>query len=276
LVAASANNIVTTVTPAAAGGIALTGTTTASAFVGTGSIAANLLTITAVTSGVLQPGMALTCAASAAGTLISAYGTGTGGTGTYIVNVGQTVSSTTIYGNNVATLDKARRVLFTAVGNESAKTFTVTGTNWAGNTISETLTGPNATTAATVLDYLTVTSISISAAAAAAITVGTNGVSSSPWVRMDDYSPNDSLAGCIATGTVNYSVEQTLQDSNSPTNPVSPSAMVWTTSNTAALVTATTSIVGTLGLTPAWVRVTLNSGTGSVAATFSQLGVAPY
>jgi hypothetical protein len=52
--------------------------------------------------------------------------------------------------------------------------------------------------------------------------------------------------------------------------------MVWTTSNTAALVTATTSIVGTLGLTPAWVRVTLNSGTGSVAATFSQLGVAPY
>lgn len=65
----------------------------------TGSIAGNTLTVTAVTTGVLQVGMVITGTGIAAGTVVTAYGTGLGGVGTYTVNgQSQTVSSTTIQG----------------------------------------------------------------------------------------------------------------------------------------------------------------------------------
>ena len=57
----------------------------------------------------------------------------------------------------VATMDTQRRVLITAAGNEVSKTFTIYGTNKDGFAISESLTGPNATTTQSLLDYLTVT-----------------------------------------------------------------------------------------------------------------------
>jgi hypothetical protein len=55
-----------------------------------------LLTVTAVTSGVLGVGDVLSGTGVTAGTTIAALGTGTGGTGTYVVNTSQTASSTTI------------------------------------------------------------------------------------------------------------------------------------------------------------------------------------
>lgn len=62
----------------------------------TGSISINLLTITAVTSGALSIGQDVLGTGVLEGTRIVAYGTGTGGTGTYVVNREQTVVSTTI------------------------------------------------------------------------------------------------------------------------------------------------------------------------------------
>lgn len=65
-------------------------------FVGTGSISGTTLTITAVTSGSLAIGAVLSGTGVTAGTTITAFGTGTGGNGTYTVSASQTVSSTTI------------------------------------------------------------------------------------------------------------------------------------------------------------------------------------
>lgn len=65
-------------------------------FSGTGSISGTTLTITAVTSGTLIPGRVIAGTGVTSGTTITAYGTGTGGTGTYTVTPSQTVSSTTI------------------------------------------------------------------------------------------------------------------------------------------------------------------------------------
>jgi hypothetical protein len=62
----------------------------------TGSIATTTLTVTAVTSGVLSIGQVITGTGVSADTRIVAFLTGTGGTGTYTVDVSQTVSSTTI------------------------------------------------------------------------------------------------------------------------------------------------------------------------------------
>tara|TARA_R110000868_G_scaffold45394_1_gene150609 strand:+ start:521 stop:1759 length:1239 start_codon:yes stop_codon:yes gene_type:complete len=62
----------------------------------TGVIAASVLTVSAVASGVLRLGQILSGTGVAAGTYISAFGTGTGGTGTYSVVGDTTASETTI------------------------------------------------------------------------------------------------------------------------------------------------------------------------------------
>jgi hypothetical protein len=64
----------------------------------TGSIATTVLTVTAVTSGTLFVGQVITGTGVTAGTVITSLGTGAGGTGTYNLNISQTVVSTTITG----------------------------------------------------------------------------------------------------------------------------------------------------------------------------------
>lgn len=67
----------------------------------TGSISGTTLTITAVTLGALELGCTIHGAGIAANTRISAFGTGTGGTGTYTVTKSQTVGSTTISADSI-------------------------------------------------------------------------------------------------------------------------------------------------------------------------------
>lgn len=62
----------------------------------TGSIAGTTLTVTAVASGMLAVGDYLTGANVAASTVITAFISGSGSTGTYTVNVSQTAASATI------------------------------------------------------------------------------------------------------------------------------------------------------------------------------------
>lgn len=62
----------------------------------TGSISSTTLTVSAVTSGVIGLGSIISGTGVTPGTYISAFGTGTGGTGTYTVSASQTVSSTAI------------------------------------------------------------------------------------------------------------------------------------------------------------------------------------
>lgn len=172
----------------------------------------------------------------------------------------------------VAVLDTPRRVLITTTGNESSRTFTVTGTSVSGSPISETITGPNISSAYSVLDYKTVTSITISGNAAAALTVGTNGVASSSWVRFDEWAPSDISIQCVTSGTVNYTIQQTLDDPNSPTNSVTAASVTWFSSPDSLLVNSTGSVQSNYAFMPTYARILLNSGTGTVTATFIQNG----
>lgn len=188
-----------------------------------------------------------------------------GGAGPITLN-GSTVSG------GIATLDNPRQVIVTSAGNDSGITFTITGTNWSGNTWSEIVPGANAGVASSVLDYATVTKIAASGATASTITVGTSGVAGSPWTRLDEWSGSDVAMQCDATGTVNYTVQSTLDDPNDPTNPVAVSAVVWLNTNDSSAVNATGSVQTNFLMTPRWVRVLLNSGTGSVRSTVYQPG----
>jgi hypothetical protein len=149
----------------------------------------------------------------------------------------------------------------------------VTGTTFSNALASETITGSNASSVYTVLDYLKVTSITTSGSTASSVTVGTNGISGSMWVRFDPWAyPNVSIQ-CVVSGTVNYTVQQTLDDPNSPAYPILPYAVTWVNSNDPVVVGATATQQSNYLFTPVFSRVVLNSGTGSVAATFSQNGV---
>ncbi len=79
-----------------------------SSFIGTGSISADTLTITAVTSGTLAVGNGVTYQTAGVyrpmGITVSAILTGSGGIGTYKINQSLTASSTTITGFTSPTL----------------------------------------------------------------------------------------------------------------------------------------------------------------------------
>jgi hypothetical protein len=73
----------------------------------TGSISGTTLTVSAVTSGVIYIGAVIVGTGVTVGTSITAFGTGTGGAGTYTVSASQTVSSTTITSDVTVTVPTA-------------------------------------------------------------------------------------------------------------------------------------------------------------------------
>lgn len=174
----------------------------------------------------------------------------------------------------VATLDTPRRVLVTTAGAESGKTLTIVGTTFGNSVVTDVLALPSTGTVASVIDFKTVTSMTISSAAAGAMTVGTNGTAGSAWFMCDAYaSPNISLQVTVS-GTLNYTVQQTLDDPNSPSNPVTPYLMAWKNSTDVNVVSATATMQSNYLFPPRYVRVFLNSQTnpGFATGTFVQTG----
>jgi hypothetical protein len=76
---------------------------------GTPPGAGTVLTVSAVSSGTIYLGMGITGTGITAGTRITAFGTGTGGVGTYTVSISQETTSTTITGElpSEITVDQA-------------------------------------------------------------------------------------------------------------------------------------------------------------------------
>ena len=182
-----------------------------------------------------------------------------------------TNAATTVGAYNTTTLDIARQVLFTSAGNDSGITFALAGTDFNNQPISETVTGANASTATSALDYKTVTSIASSAAVATTLTIGTNGVAHSPWVRFDEYATQGPISiQCTVTGTANYTVQQTLQSPTSTGDAIVLASMAWLSHPDTNLVAATTTVQGNYAYQPTFARVQLNSGTGSVSSVFVQ------
>jgi len=174
---------------------------------------------------------------------------------------------------SVVTLDKPRRVLITSAGNDSAMTFTIIGTDRSGLAQSEVLAGANTSTAQSLLDYATVTSIRPSAATASTVTVGTSGVASSRWVAFDSFAFAPVSLQVSVSGTVNYTVQQTLDDPNDPA--IGPTGVQWVNSPDATLVAATANMQSNYGYAPRFARVVLNSGTGTVRFEAIQLAARP-
>lgn len=175
--------------------------------------------------------------------------------------------------NGVATLAVPARITITSAGNDSGKTFVVVGTDHAGNSITETITGPNTTTVTSVLTYKTVSSITISAAAAGAITVGNAQSGASPAIALDPWAFPQVAIQCGVSGTVNYTVQQTLDNPNDPVNPIARASMQWVDHPDTNLVGATATRQGNYGYAPLFMRVVINSGSGTVRLSVIQANV---
>jgi hypothetical protein len=183
--------------------------------------------------------------------------------------------------NGVATITQPRRISFTSGGADTGITFTITGTDVNGNTQSSTVTGASGAAAYSTLSYKTITSIIASGATATTLTVGTaadsisGGAASSRWVRFDNWAPSYISIQCTVSGTVNYTVQSSMDDPNAPINPPAASAVTWVNSSDADVVGATTTVNSNFIFAPVWARVVLNSGTGTVTAQFMQSSNVP-
>ena len=118
--------------------------------------------------------------------------------------------STTDFFNTVTsvTVSAPLQVIVKAGGDESDRTFTVTGTNSEDATLIEELTGPNNSTTTSVNSFKTVTSIAVDAATAGAIEVGTsaddNGICAS---QTPSGAGNLTINGALASsGAVSFGI----------------------------------------------------------------------
>lgn len=174
-----------------------------------------------------------------------------------------------------ARFNPPRQVTITTAADESGKTFTIYGTDRAGISISETMTGPSTATGTTVKIFASVTRIAVSAATTGAITAGWGAVSYTRWIGLGNREGHGTFRVlAIVTGTVNYDIEVSAMPanrrffhdvgntSNTPGTYAGGDQMDDTDNS---LATGKTANFGLDLQNPyAWVRVKKNSGTGSV------------
>lgn len=282
----SANSVCLSQTPGGAGALTLNGALASSVPTGTAVAYLGQMQRIYITGGSDESGKTFTVLGYGYGpsggpyaiteTITGPNASVVSSTNTYYQIISITVSAgtagaITVGNHNTATLDTGRRVLFTSGGNDSGITFALAGTDSTGNPISETVTGANAGTASSVLDYKTITSIRTSGAVATTVTVGTNGVAASPWVRFSDWnSGSQTTVAAVVSGTVNYDVQTSMDDPDWLYSGITPASMTWLASLDTAVVGATATKSSYFNYTPLFCRVLLNSGTGSVTMTVRQ------
>jgi hypothetical protein len=169
----------------------------------------------------------------------------------------------------VATFDAARRVIVTSVGNDSGINFAVSGENYQGQVITDTFAGATSGAAQSNMDFKAVTAVTTSAATATNVTVGTNAVASSQWIPLDTFqNAVDVGVNVNVTGTVNYTVDATFDDVFATTIFTTPAQVVAPTATN--LIAASTDQYGHLQVPYSAIRLTRNSGNGTVAFTAIQ------
>lgn len=281
--AAAANNIAASQSPGAAA-LLLNGaatnylSTTTTAAVAAGGVVLPLTSVTGVVVG--QSVSDNTNSSIPVGTVVA-------GVGTTTVTLSRPVGGTSGVGNGdtivfagLATIDAVtstnqaigRKVILTSGGNDSGITFTIVGTNSTGSLITDVVTGTNAGAAQSNLDFVTVASITPSAAIASTITAGTNSVGASPWIvhNYRGYSPmNLGFAVEIVSGAVNYTVQHTYDSPNFlPAGvpfPIAFNDLTLTSQNATMEAALSTPVIAS--------RFLINSGTGVARFRIIQAGV---
>jgi hypothetical protein len=175
----------------------------------------------------------------------------------------------------VALLGSQRRVAIVSGGNDSGKTATVRGTMEGNSAIFEVLALTNGGTVTSDLDFLTVSTIAVSAAAATTLKAGTTTTGSTPWIMPSFHlTPFNVNIYTQLTGSVTYNVETTQDDFWTAPR----SAFTATSEPTVHQIVQGTTIAQSVTLDAAVTgfRYTITNGSGTLAAESTQAGIANY
>jgi hypothetical protein len=167
----------------------------------------------------------------------------------------------------VAVFNAAYLVTVTSTGNDSTRTYTITGTNASGVAISETITGPNIATVSTTQYFKTVTGVSVVGGGTVGTVragFGTAGVA--PPIILDIHGRPDVSLQVVVSGTVTWTIQQTLDNLWDITNPT------WFSHPDANMVSQTVNRQGNYAYIPSALRLLVTSGTGSATLTVIQSG----
>lgn len=135
---------------------------------------------------------------------------------------------------------QSRIISLTSTANLSGVNFTVLGV-YLGRPLSETIAGPNNNTVTTAGLFDSITSISVSAAVATNVSVGTGAIGATQWWLYNYHAPSFGLTCAVeVTGVINYTFLATMDDVTNGSSPTSSPAIE-------QLTAATTSLVGSLG-----------------------------
>lgn len=173
------------------------------------------------------------------------------------------------------TADKPRQVLFTPAGNDGSITYTITGTDWNGDPITEVVAGvASPSTAVSLISFATISSIVTSGSTGGLGTIGTNGVATSRPVLIDNWAFPQIALQATVSGTVNYTVRQSLDDPTIVSGGIA--GVTWVNHSDSALVAATATAQGNYAYPPQVVQLLLNSGTGTTTLTINQAANVPF
>lgn len=179
--------------------------------------------------------------------------------------------------DGVATLDIPRRVLITCAGADSGRTFTVYGTNKAGDSISESIAGSATSTTQSLLDFKTVTRVAVDAATAGAVKVGTSTAASTDWIDlqlrgMEKYFAAGLSVELSSGASLNYTVQYRFAKSSEINHDTTPPVVF--NHDDSNLVSATSSKSGNFIIPVSAVRLVLNSrSSGTATLKVLQSGV---
>jgi VCBS repeat-containing protein len=108
--------------------------------------------------------------------------------------------------------DMAHQISFESAGDESDRTFTITGTNREGHALTEAVTGPNATTVESTNYFYTITQIATDGAVGNAVEAGPVDECVTHRYITDRKGVASIAIGLTVTGTANVDVEFSLDD----------------------------------------------------------------
>jgi hypothetical protein len=114
-----------------------------------------------------------------------------------------------------AALPAAQPITITSAGNDSTLTWTLTGTDYGGSPVTETLAGGNAAAVTSANSYASITSLVGSKATASTVTAGTAATQYGPWLIVGaqrnefNYQVRTFIGTTAAPSTATYDVQAT-------------------------------------------------------------------
>lgn len=160
--------------------------------------------------------------------------------------------------NNDTSDGLAHQVNITSAANISAITFTLTGIDPDGYTITEDVTGPNATTVESTKYFKRLDSVAISATLGAnTVDIGfVDEVASKTYPL--NWRSSEVAMHFDVTGTLDYTLQQVYENFQQSVY-TGQSTLSWVNSEDTTVVNATTSQISSFDVMPTGIRVLLNS-----------------